>query len=74
MVELGDGEAGDAGCEKLLERGFGSLDAEGALELGKGCVVRLGRVRAPGVSEDAPDDPVGAGDDSVEGRGVGVDE
>jgi hypothetical protein len=50
------------------------LDAEGALELGESGVVGMGRVGAPGASEDAADDPAGARDESVEGGVVGVDE
>lgn len=37
-------------------------------------MVRVGWVRAPGVSEDAADEPVGAGDDPVGGGVVGVDD
>src|SRR5581483_12136731 len=57
-----------------LQRVGGSLDAEGALELGEHGVTGRGVRGAPGVPEDAPDDPVGAGDQPVDGRVVRVDE
>ena len=61
-------------CDELRERGRRSFDAEGAFELGEGGVVGWRRLGAPGVSEDAADDPVGTCDDSVESGVVGVDE
>jgi hypothetical protein len=67
-------EAGDAAARELLEPGVGSLHAEGALELGQGGVAEAGRIRAPGVSEDATDDPVGTADDSIKRGVVGIDE
>jgi hypothetical protein len=74
VPELGESEARDSACKELLEGGIGPLDAEGAFELCERGVVRVGRALSPGVSVNARNDPVGAGDDPVEGGVVGIDE
>jgi hypothetical protein len=72
--ELVEGEARDAAGKELLDRGVSSLDPEGTFELRQGGMAGLRSILAPGVSEDAADDPVRDGEYSIEGRVVGVDE